>query len=51
MAKHIFTNGRLSIRADLTIPNEKAAKIKDDAKKGKDVSRYTRTELIEALKQ
>lgn len=51
MAKQTFSNGRLSIRADMNNPKEKAAKIRDDVKKGKDVSRYTRPELIEALKQ
>lgn len=51
MAKHTFSNGRLSIRADLTNPKEKAVIIKDDIRKGKDTAKYSKAELIEALKQ
>lgn len=51
MAKHTFTNGRLSIRSDLTNPKERAAKIKHDVKTGKGTAKYSKEELIEALKQ
>lgn len=51
MPKHTFTNGKLSIRADMMNPREKAAKIKNDVQTGKGAAKYTKEDLLEALKQ
>lgn len=51
MPKQEFLNGKLTLRYDPADPNDKAKRIREDIAKGRDLSKYTKADLVESIKQ